>query len=1049
MSTSTGNIDRYPGFKAFEKNQTNLFKGRDREIQELFSLVIAENCVVLFAKSGLGKSSLLNAGISPLLERKGYIPVDVRLQVTGEQKTPLTLLKASLQQFAGKITMESIIDTDPEKIFLWEYIKSCDFPLGFTPVLIFDQFEEFFSNKADLQLVFLKQLAEILHHEPPVRILDWYKNVAIDKRTPEQIKWCSQPRVKILIGIREDRFGELNSLCLIIPNILRCPYKLNPLGLDKAREAIEIPASFNDNQYATQPFRYDKDALNAIINKLSEGKSYVESTQLQIVCHQIEKKVKEVEKDLSGDQEVVVTEDFFDGKAGLTDMIRNFYNRQIEYFAAGLQRENIKDLIEIFMVQNGRRVLLYEDQVVDFLITNHHNLKTTINPNGCQHSDGEVLDRDAALRMIMNLLELRLIRGDDREGEKLYEISHDTLINPIGAAILERKNKTEKDRLDQEKEKIKKERAEQKAWLRAEKKRADEQRKLREQADEARAKTERALKSAKAATEKAKAAAEKEKIATKKAMAATIIAQQAQQEANQARIKARILSISIFILGLAGLISSVYFFVTVKKQKKENLNLLCNTLVGQADDELDNFRNYSAFDHLYQADLLCSDAATTSFYNRLKDEILTGKDIQAYANGNRLAVQGQDSTFFIWDISRYPIRLIKSFKGVTQYQMNTLGNKILVKKNNGYITVWDLDRNDSMKGISNVKLNYVSNAKFSENGQTLAVYDQNKNLRIYKTKSDSLFLYKNNMLYKLFEKERKLFQNNFEALLRIEFTPDGQHFIFKSSFIHEGGDIYSFSLGEEKSFTRLIKNIKLLFYYDTDVLHGNNLIYITADKTNYVFTIPSNTIVKSDILTGIYQKYHRNKGLYFFMRPSNSPDIACVNEYQSNAFDDNIKTTLFNIKTGKVLTSFMRKEDPFFKVRLTLNKFTYSYLDTAGEIVFQKYTDTASFFRLDSNYYNKWNIPIGFISPNEKLLVYFRNDSLCIRDIDADSVIRRIYAPTTYSINSVNNNYFTINSRDNRNSTKLTPYYLFTKEQLRRVYPDSTARVRRQYNLKK
>lgn len=69
---------RYPGFRPFYDNDIDrhLFFGRDKEKEALLYKGLADNLVVLYARSGLGKTSLLNAGLSHLLckrREKGII----------------------------------------------------------------------------------------------------------------------------------------------------------------------------------------------------------------------------------------------------------------------------------------------------------------------------------------------------------------------------------------------------------------------------------------------------------------------------------------------------------------------------------------------------------------------------------------------------------------------------------------------------------------------------------------------------------------------------------------------------------------------------------------------------------------------------------------------------------------------------------------------------------------------------------------------------------------------------------------------------------------
>src|SRR5450432_81033 len=62
-------VYRYPGTKPFEADEYELFKGRDEDVSRLDELISLQNLVVLFGRSGLGKSSLLNAGLVTTLQK--------------------------------------------------------------------------------------------------------------------------------------------------------------------------------------------------------------------------------------------------------------------------------------------------------------------------------------------------------------------------------------------------------------------------------------------------------------------------------------------------------------------------------------------------------------------------------------------------------------------------------------------------------------------------------------------------------------------------------------------------------------------------------------------------------------------------------------------------------------------------------------------------------------------------------------------------------------------------------------------------------------------
>ena len=60
-------LTRYLGVQPFKTSDKHIFFGRDEDIDNLLDLIMLEKLIVLFGKSGYGKSSLLSAGIVPKL----------------------------------------------------------------------------------------------------------------------------------------------------------------------------------------------------------------------------------------------------------------------------------------------------------------------------------------------------------------------------------------------------------------------------------------------------------------------------------------------------------------------------------------------------------------------------------------------------------------------------------------------------------------------------------------------------------------------------------------------------------------------------------------------------------------------------------------------------------------------------------------------------------------------------------------------------------------------------------------------------------------------
>ena len=143
-------LNPWPGLPAYQEDDAPFFRGRSEDVAALLRLVASERVTVLYGASGLGKTSLLNAGLSPALRQEHVLPVSVRL-IHGANDHPYDdQLLDALAQTCRQASVEYPA-VDPERSTLWEYFhrRENDFwnrrnrPV--VPLLIFDQFEEIFT----------------------------------------------------------------------------------------------------------------------------------------------------------------------------------------------------------------------------------------------------------------------------------------------------------------------------------------------------------------------------------------------------------------------------------------------------------------------------------------------------------------------------------------------------------------------------------------------------------------------------------------------------------------------------------------------------------------------------------------------------------------------------------------------------------------------------------------------------------------------------------------------------------------------------------------
>src|SRR3954470_10700117 len=86
---------RYPGINSFGPEDADIFCGRDEDKQKLYSLIKATNIIVLHGESGIGKSSLVNAGIIPEFKKRDPSFIPVVIKFNNEKKTTNPELLAS------------------------------------------------------------------------------------------------------------------------------------------------------------------------------------------------------------------------------------------------------------------------------------------------------------------------------------------------------------------------------------------------------------------------------------------------------------------------------------------------------------------------------------------------------------------------------------------------------------------------------------------------------------------------------------------------------------------------------------------------------------------------------------------------------------------------------------------------------------------------------------------------------------------------------------------------------------------------------------------
>ncbi len=283
----------WKGPKPFEEADAKRFFGRATEVEDLLHFMKGQRLTVLVALSGVGKSSLLQAGLVPTLrqlqEKKMGIGPVLLVREWGDLGTvrPAELLANAVRaevrrlaergnnekQFAkdmfllGEVDAPVFTDADDHQSAvdkLVEYVSQLCDVVG-ELVLIVDQAEELLGSG-------LERLDALRER----RVLDVWANL-----------FRQESRCRILLSMRWDFQGRLNPLVREINGLDKRVFSLNPIKRDRLREAILQPIRETNDVECPEEDNVFAEFLKWLGPVNLSGESIV-SEQTQTFQHEIE-----------------------------------------------------------------------------------------------------------------------------------------------------------------------------------------------------------------------------------------------------------------------------------------------------------------------------------------------------------------------------------------------------------------------------------------------------------------------------------------------------------------------------------------------------------------------------------------------------------------------------------------------------------------------------------------------------------------------------------------------------------------------------------------
>ena len=304
----------YKFLYAFEIKDADIFFGRDAASKALHQTVLKDHLTVLHAKSGAGKTSLLNAGLSPRLIREGRLPVYARAYEDPIRAIKRTIAPPSLGPWPELLS----------ELSLHEFLGlTCAHLSRQTQelMIILDQFEEFF----------------IFWPEPDRRqsFVDALADCYDDKSLP----------MRLIIALRKDYYSDLATFQRRLPHVFHNEYYLDAMTREEVQAAITGPVA-----KLVHPVTYEQALLDTQLDDLARGA--MELPHLQVICTQLYEALAE--------GETVIALTSYEGLGRAEGMVGGYLNNVLDRLPGNggvIAREVLKELVSS---EATKRVLSYD-----------------------------------------------------------------------------------------------------------------------------------------------------------------------------------------------------------------------------------------------------------------------------------------------------------------------------------------------------------------------------------------------------------------------------------------------------------------------------------------------------------------------------------------------------------------------------------------------------------------------------------------------------------------------------------------------------------------
>jgi hypothetical protein len=258
----------YRGLRPYTEAEAAFFFGRESEGEIVAANLLGAPLTLLYGPSGVGKSSILLAGVvSRLRERSrenlvdedvaGFAVVVVRAWADPDPRT--TIAAAARAEVAALLERDDLPEP-PAGATLADVLAHWSAQVQGKLLVLFDQFEEYFLYHD--------------HEQGPG---------TFDAELPQAVN-STELQANFLLAIRDDSLATLDRFKGRIPNLFENRLRIDHLTIHAARDAVKLPIEeYNRRVGPDQRVTIEEDLVDDVLGQVRTGRVLLESTGAGIV----------------------------------------------------------------------------------------------------------------------------------------------------------------------------------------------------------------------------------------------------------------------------------------------------------------------------------------------------------------------------------------------------------------------------------------------------------------------------------------------------------------------------------------------------------------------------------------------------------------------------------------------------------------------------------------------------------------------------------------------------------------------------------------------